>query len=60
MREISPIHYGGLLLGIEGNPPCYLEGHYWTDRKTKGELRFKKLSRKIFENFTQASLAISD
>ena len=60
IREKSPIHYGGILLAIEGNPPSYLEGHYWTDRETKGELRFKKFSRTTYENFTQASLATHD
>ena len=38
LRERSPIHYGSLVLKVIGNPVTALDGHYWTDRKTQGEL----------------------
>ncbi len=41
-RDSSPMHHGGLLLDILGNPPSALEGEYWTDRGTRGELRFEE------------------
>jgi hypothetical protein len=40
VRDGSPIHHGGLVLNLEGHPPTGLRGEYWTDRRTRGELRF--------------------
>ncbi len=34
----SEIHYGALLLEVRGDPAVELNGHYWTDRLTKGSL----------------------
>lgn len=42
LRERSPIHHGGLILDVIGNPPSALRGEYWTDRNTQGELRFEE------------------
>jgi hypothetical protein len=39
VRDRSPIHYGALVLDIQGDPVKGLVGCYWTDRKTRGELR---------------------
>lgn len=38
VRHRSEIHYGGLALQVAGSPPTRIEGHYWTDRATAGEL----------------------
>lgn len=38
VRFRSPLHYGGLELRAAGSPPERVEGHYWTDRNTAGEL----------------------
>ncbi len=38
VRHLSPIHYGALVLQVIGTPPVTLEGHYWTDRDTAGEI----------------------
>lgn len=54
-RETSPIHYGGLLLHVRGNPPQVLEGQYWTDRDSKGELRFAESSKMLYHDFESAS-----
>lgn len=42
LRDRSPIHHGGLILDVVDNPPTALEGEYWTDRRTQGELRFEE------------------
>jgi hypothetical protein len=34
----SEIHFGALMLEVRGDPALKLEGHYWTDRATKGSL----------------------
>jgi hypothetical protein len=38
VRHCSAMHYGGLELRVCGTPPSAIEGHYWTDRNTAGEL----------------------
>lgn len=38
VRHRSEIHYGALELRVAGSPPERIEGHYWTDRDTAGEL----------------------
>jgi hypothetical protein len=38
VRHRSPIHYGALAVQLSGSPPERIEGHYWTDRDTAGEL----------------------
>lgn len=47
----SEIHYGSLLLEVHGEPPQFLEGHYWTDRKTRGSIRLTDRKKKLFESF---------
>jgi hypothetical protein len=54
-RDVSPIHHGGLLLQIHGRPPSSLDGQYWTDRDTKGELRFTERSNQVFYDFESAA-----
>jgi hypothetical protein len=54
IRERSPIHYGGLLLEIYNGEQTNLEGEYWTDRNTKGTLRFNKRVKKTCDNFSNA------
>lgn len=55
VRERSPIHYGGLLLEIHNDQT--LEGEYWTDRNTKGYLKFRIHKRKPFDSFDSAHSA---
>jgi len=55
IRDRSPIHHGGLLLNIQGDPTNGLEGQYWTDRDTKGELRFVSKSEKVYFDYESAS-----
>jgi hypothetical protein len=53
-QETSPIHYGGMLLDVCGNPAGSLEGSYWTSRGTKGQMIFDVRSTKLFESFAAA------
>lgn len=39
VRNRSPIHFGAIVLDVQGEPAQSLAGHYWTDRNTRGELR---------------------
>jgi hypothetical protein len=57
-RNVSPIHQGSILLHVQGNKRIILDGEYWTDRSTKGELRFTERNKKPVYDFRQASMAI--
>lgn len=54
VRERSPIHFGGIRLRIEGQPPMTLSGMYWTDRNTRGEMRFERVSDALVHDFQEA------
>lgn len=55
IQDRSRIHRGALMLEITGNPPARLEGFYFTDRDTKGELSFTQKSRRLHEDFASAA-----
>jgi len=55
-RKKSPISHGGLLLSIRGTPIHRLDGEYWTDRNTAGEIVFTARSADEAHDFTQAQL----
>ncbi len=57
LRGKNTIHHGAMILRVIGQPPNGLEGQYWTDRDTKGEMVFTNFSKKKFQNFTSASKA---
>ncbi len=42
LKDKNPTHFGTTMLNIEANGEV-LRGSYWTDRKTTGELTFRKL-----------------
>jgi hypothetical protein len=53
--EHSPIGHGGMLLGVRGDGRIHqLDGKYWTDRKTKGEVKLTQRSKTVCHDFTQA------
>lgn len=54
-REVSPIHNGGILLRVQGEARFTLEGDYWTDRDTKGEMRFTEKAKDVFHDFERAA-----
>jgi hypothetical protein len=51
VRSRSPIHNGGGLLRISGTS---LNGHYWTDRSTSGEMALELLTRVAVNDFDAA------
>jgi hypothetical protein len=53
-QDPSRPHYGATRLSVLGSPPTALDGAYWTDRETKGELRFERMSREIGGDFADA------
>src|SRR5439155_3399075 len=44
---VSPIHYGGAVIEIVGDPATGLNGEYWTDRNSRGEFNFREQSPRI-------------
>jgi len=54
-RDKSPIGYGGMLLNIRGKRVHKLDGEYWTDRLTRGQLTFTMHSSSAGHDFEQAS-----
>lgn len=54
-RERSPMHHGSVVLDVSGCPARRLNGHYWTDRDSKGAFDFIERSRKLADDFTEAA-----
>ncbi|WP_370169360.1 hypothetical protein [Bradyrhizobium elkanii] len=38
----TEIHYGAFRYRVVGMPPKKMNGHYWTDRNTRGSIQLKK------------------
>jgi SMODS-associating 2TM, beta-strand rich effector domain len=55
LRAKSPIHYGGMLLSIRGDPARKLDGEYWTDRETKGSVAFLDRAKQTSYEFNDAA-----
>jgi hypothetical protein len=51
----SEIHHGSLALDIHGSPVSSLEGHYWTDRGTKGGMRMFERNKVLIDTFEQGT-----
>lgn len=52
VRTQSPIHYGGVRLAI-GQKTEQLDGSYWTDRRSTGEMKFRRISRDTPHSFQE-------
>ena len=50
----SEIHNGAFILDVHGEPPHAMDGHYWTDRRTRGTLRLKGRVDKRYASFDDA------
>lgn len=50
----SRMHHGSSVLDITGLPATRLQGRYWTDRDSKGELYFLERSHKLADDFQDA------
>jgi hypothetical protein len=57
VRNISTIHRGGFLLQCTGLSPTTINGNYWTDRGTKGDIEMRNRHNKIYVDFNEASSA---
>jgi hypothetical protein len=49
VRHRSQLHYGAVVLGAPRDRKQGLEGHYFTDRKTVGAMRFRDHYKKLVE-----------
>lgn len=61
VRDRSPIHFGAVWLKIVEEPAQRIEGHYWTDRQTAGEMELTERQHEKFQDFgaAQTFFAIS-
>jgi len=50
----SEIHHGSFALEVHGTPPYELQGHYWTDRATRGSMKLKERVKKIYDTYEHA------
>lgn len=54
VRDRSAIHYGGVILNVPRDRSGRLEGHYFTDRQTTGELVFDKHAPEAAQSYQDA------
>ena len=59
VRDKSQIHYGAVLLHLGGNPCSQFTGHYWTDRKTRGDIKTIDKREKLADGFEEAETLFS-
>lgn len=60
LRKGSPLHMGGALLTILGDPPTRIEGEYWTDRDSKGTLTMTAHAPAIAPSFRDAEALFAE
>jgi hypothetical protein len=53
-RGHSQIHFGAVWLQVIDTPVQMLEGHYWTDRNTAGEMKLTNRRNPRFQDFNSA------
>lgn len=58
-EEVSRMHHGSTTLEVSGNPARRLVGRYWTDRDTRGELDFARHTKKIADDYEEATSLFS-
>ncbi|WP_146362261.1 hypothetical protein [Arthrobacter yangruifuii] len=58
VRRRSAIHHGSAVLSATGSPAKRLEGGYWSDRDSKGQLKLTKRSKKLADDFEEAEEAL--
>jgi hypothetical protein len=54
----SAIHHGALLIEVHEVKPHRLDGHYWTDRGTRGTIEMERKSGARFSSFEDARRAL--
>ncbi len=50
----SPIHHGGILLRVVGQPATSLKGKYWTDRNSAGDMELVERRSRAAGDFESA------
>jgi len=53
-RGHSQIHYGAVWLQVVDTPTQMLQGHYWTDRQTAGDMVLTERQKTKFQDFNSA------
>src|ERR1019366_1428814 len=53
-RGHSELHFGAVWLQVIDKPTQMLQGHYWTDRNTAGEMHLTDRQRTKFQDFQSA------
>jgi hypothetical protein len=51
VRDRSAIHYSAVSFRVSDEAPKQLSGHYWTDRKTEGEIYLSGQRSKKLQTF---------
>jgi hypothetical protein len=51
VRHRSAVHYGALKLTLQGSPAKTMEGVYWTDRLTRGDLRLEEHRKRTVDSY---------
>lgn len=54
----SAIHHGALLIEVHEVKPKRLEGHYWTDRGTRGTILMEMKCSKLYSSFEESKSEI--
>ena len=60
LRSASQIHYGAVLLSVSEPYPERVQGQYWTDRATRGEMELSKRARSIASDYSRAGEIFGD
>ena len=60
VRHRSEMHYGAIALTVYSEPLLRLEGAYWTDRQTRGDLLLADRKTEEHDSFESARLAFND
>ena len=55
----SEIHHGSFALEIHGSPVYELQGHYCTDRGTKGGMKLNNKVKELYDTYEQAEEELS-
>jgi len=50
----SEIHHGSFALEVHGSPVYEMQGHYWTDRGTKGGMKLSDKAEKLYDTYEHA------
>jgi hypothetical protein len=55
VRHRSEVHYGALKLTLQGAPVTSIEGVYWTDRLTRGDLRLEERRTRTVDSYQEGA-----